>query len=176
MTRAPVDARIPNDDERAGMDWWNGLPEAARGAWLTASKGSSAADAWAYFKTKREREGRAPLVKCTDEKCVLYGLEHAAPCRRASWADALPAPVSVAVLPSGAYRANEIARLQRLAREYREANRKWGDLVRDLEASPADVSMLDVEIAKATAEIAANDLAFSAARAILDDGLLRGAS
>lgn len=46
----PPHQSIPTADERAGMDWWNGLSENKRGLWLRRSKGQSAADAWAFFK------------------------------------------------------------------------------------------------------------------------------
>lgn len=51
--------RVPTEDERLGMAWWNALPEYSRLAWLEqASIGGrlwdvSAADAWAAYKQRR---------------------------------------------------------------------------------------------------------------------------
>jgi hypothetical protein len=42
--------RDPNDDEKAGMAWWNGLSERARALWLQRAASAVAADAWALFK------------------------------------------------------------------------------------------------------------------------------
>jgi hypothetical protein len=47
----------PTDDERAGMDWWNGMTEQQRGAWLETAKSARPADAWAAYK--RQRDGQA---------------------------------------------------------------------------------------------------------------------
>lgn len=57
--------RDPSPDERAGMDWWNGMTEAERGEWLTLSKGESVADAWVFFK-KAELLRDVIALRCDD--------------------------------------------------------------------------------------------------------------
>ncbi|WP_413168805.1 hypothetical protein [Burkholderia latens] len=44
------DDRQPTPDERAGMDWWNGLSEGERLEWLLRSRGDRAVDAWEAYK------------------------------------------------------------------------------------------------------------------------------
>jgi hypothetical protein len=47
----------PNPDERAGMDWWNALTEAARLYWLRrAGDTGRVADAWAAY----QQDGKKP--------------------------------------------------------------------------------------------------------------------
>ena len=55
------DTPTPNDDERAGIAWWNGLSETARSFWLhrVAAAGGptvnpSAADAWEAWKLLKD--------------------------------------------------------------------------------------------------------------------------
>ncbi len=51
------DVDQPTPDERAGMDWWNDLSEAARLYWLQqAGDTGRVADAWAVY----QREGKRP--------------------------------------------------------------------------------------------------------------------
>lgn len=38
------------DDERAGIDWWNALPEDARRFWLRVAMSAVPADAWRAYK------------------------------------------------------------------------------------------------------------------------------
>lgn len=38
-------------DERAGMEWWNGMSEADRLFWCRAALTACPAEAWAYFKS-----------------------------------------------------------------------------------------------------------------------------
>ena len=47
--------RKPTDDERDGMNWWNGLSEVARGEWLARAGTARAADAWAAYKDSHEQ-------------------------------------------------------------------------------------------------------------------------
>lgn len=47
--------REPTADEIAGMRWWNALTEAERSKWLSVAGTAVAADAWAAFKSVRER-------------------------------------------------------------------------------------------------------------------------
>ena len=50
--------REPSADERAGMDWWNLLPESGRAAWLAKAQSAKPSDAWATYKrTKNAPEG-----------------------------------------------------------------------------------------------------------------------
>lgn len=45
----------PTPDERAGMEWWNGLDETARRYWMIeAGNSGRAADAWETFKRARD--------------------------------------------------------------------------------------------------------------------------
>ena len=41
------------DDERSGIDWFNGLTEIERGKWLRAAGSAVPADAWAEYKRPR---------------------------------------------------------------------------------------------------------------------------
>ncbi len=38
------------DDERRGIEWWNGLDEADRRFWLATACSAVPADAWAAYK------------------------------------------------------------------------------------------------------------------------------
>ncbi len=42
--------RLPTSDEQAGMDWWNGLSEELRAAWLKSACSARPADAWEAYK------------------------------------------------------------------------------------------------------------------------------
>ena len=53
-----ITEREPSADERAGMDWWNLLPESGRAAWLAKAQSAKPSDAWATYKrTKNALEG-----------------------------------------------------------------------------------------------------------------------
>jgi hypothetical protein len=44
------DEREPSADERAGMEWWNSLPERERALWLGKAQSAKPVDAWAAYK------------------------------------------------------------------------------------------------------------------------------
>lgn len=53
--------RLPTADERAGMAWWNGLPEHERAFWMAAAQTPSPAVAWAHFQQRQARRaGQLP--------------------------------------------------------------------------------------------------------------------
>ncbi|MDD2859563.1 MAG: hypothetical protein PHT60_15505 [Acidiphilium sp.] len=50
--------REPTADERAGMEWWNGLDEVARRFWMQqAGNTGRAVDAWDAYKRARDAAG-----------------------------------------------------------------------------------------------------------------------
>ena len=49
LDRRASDA-VMTDDERAGMDWWNGLAESDRRFWCLAALTAIPERAWRYFK------------------------------------------------------------------------------------------------------------------------------
>lgn len=46
---------VPANDEADGIAWWNSLTDRGRGLWLEAAGTATPADAWAYFKTIRDK-------------------------------------------------------------------------------------------------------------------------
>ncbi len=76
-------------DEQEGMNWWNGLTESDRRVWLTRSGGSSAADAWACYRSyapqwtiSADPESCQASALTSDgwSDCVLT-FEHDGPCK-----------------------------------------------------------------------------------------------
>jgi hypothetical protein len=46
--------REPSADERAGMNWWNSLPESERATWLAKAQSAKPSDAWAAFNRAKK--------------------------------------------------------------------------------------------------------------------------
>jgi hypothetical protein len=61
-----ITEREPSADERAGMDWWNLLPESGRAAWLAKAQSAKPSDAWAPYSGKsgqgEKPKGFVPLT------------------------------------------------------------------------------------------------------------------
>lgn len=51
------DEREASADERAGMEWWNALPEGERALWLAQAHSAKASDAWIAYKRAKDRLG-----------------------------------------------------------------------------------------------------------------------
>jgi hypothetical protein len=64
----------PDDDELAGIDWWNAMEVEGREYWMEqAGNSGRAADAWAIFKRERDKPLEWPDVNAmTDAEYNAY--------------------------------------------------------------------------------------------------------
>jgi hypothetical protein len=53
--KQPIEARLPTDDEREGMNWYNSLTNEGRTFWLRAAGTYVPADAWRLYKREKGR-------------------------------------------------------------------------------------------------------------------------
>lgn len=147
----------PTADEAAGMDWWNRMSEADRGAWLARSKGQSAADAWAFFKESVDAEplllphhdysGLCPTPPNPASLCPEGIMGHVAPeeendlptVKRAAWVVVYARHQSPHVTLRELYWSEDAA-MERAAVLLPECSEVFVGLMSEMQMAPADAT------------------------------------